>query len=190
MTTKMTKIIDEFIKEIDNNYIEPKLDNKVFSERQFAIFMINGIYGLFDKVFKDLKYKENISDIVEIDTEYIAPRSLNKRLDFDNNKFYDKAYDIKMINNKLFKEANSLSSHYDNMVKENRIIVELNKEFLGFKHLEIERSLSSIYINLVNYQKGFVAGTPFYDDQLCLKFDIENKNKTFRFHYLTYNYSL
>ncbi|QQO92609.1 hypothetical protein CPT_Machias_233 [Staphylococcus phage Machias] len=189
MTTKMTKIIDEFIKEIDNNYIEPELKNKIFSERQFAIFMINGIYNLFDVIFKELKYKENISDIFEIDTEYIAPRSIDKKLEF-NNKFYDKAYDIKMINNKIFKEANNLSSHYDNMVKENRIIVELNEEFLGFKHLEIERSLSNIYINLVNYQKGFTTGTPFYDDQLCLKFDITNKNNRFRFHYLTYNYSL
>lgn len=184
----MTKEIDEFIKVIDENYIEPDLDHNVFHELQFSGSMIDGILGIFASVMKELKYKENVSSMEDIDTDTMQPRSLDSRLMHMKN-FFDKAYIVKMINDNLFNRVNRLSSEFDNMTKENRTIVKLEKEFLGFSYIEIEKSLSHIYINLANYEKVIFKPGYYYDDQLCLKFDIDNKKNTFIFHYLTYNYN-
>ncbi|WRM43409.1 hypothetical protein [Staphylococcus phage LY01] len=186
----MTKEIDDFIKTIEGNYIKPDLDHNVFHELQFTGSMIDETLDIFSSVMKEMKYKENVSSMENIDTDNMRPRSLDRKLTYMKN-FFDKAYIIRMINDSLFNRVNIISSEFNNMTKENKIMIKLEKEFLGFSYIEIEKSLSHIYINLANYEKIVFKPGYYYDDQLCLKFDdIDNKKNMFLFHYLTYNYNL
>ncbi|QQM14757.1 hypothetical protein CPT_MarsHill_223 [Staphylococcus phage MarsHill] len=185
----MTIEMDEFFNDLKEKYIEPDLKNRIFSKIQFPGSMIDEVQSLFNNVLKRFKDKKLILDVEELNTDKLRPKSIDNRIQYMEN-FFDIAYDIKMEDELMFNIANSLSSEFNNMVKENRIKISLGYKFLGFEYIEVERSLSKIYIYLVNYQKDFEPGLLYYDDQLCLEFDINNKNNTFLLHYLTYNYNL
>ncbi|QDJ97660.1 hypothetical protein PALS2_035 [Staphylococcus phage PALS_2] len=182
----MTKEMDEIIKNLESKYVDPDLENDVYSERYFSIAMVDGIKNIFDIILKEIKDKDNVSDIERLDTERLQPRNLMSKENPMMKNFFDIAYEVIMENKSMISEADSLSSSFVNFTNRNRVVIKMNKTYLGFRYIEIMRNNSgNFYINLANYDKTFKPNSGYYDDQLCITF----RNKTFRFHYLTYNYN-
>jgi len=153
----MTKEMDEIIKNLESKYVNPDLENDIYSEKYFSIAMIDGIKDIFEVILKELKDKDNVSDIERLDTERLRPRNLMSKENPIMKNFFDIAYEVIMKNNFIISEADSLSSSFVNFTNRNKIVIKMNKTYLGFRYIEIIRNNSNenFCINLANYDKNF-----------------------------------
>lgn len=186
----MTNEMDEIFKEIYKNPVEPDLKNGIFSEDQVATNIIYIFKELFTTILNEMSNIERRNEVfsmINIDTRNLEPRKLNNSLE-SNKKFFDTAYELRLSRDAIFNEIELIVTSLREDANTNKLIIKLNEEYLGFNYIEIIDSEKHINVRLVNYQKGFEPGIPFYDDQIVFKF---NKNKpTYLFiHYITYNYN-